>query len=178
VDHLDARVWTCANEDADKEAILLIIYLVQHGKAFPKEADPERSLTEGGKAETRKVATRAEKLKLHVSEIVHSGKKRAYETAEILASHLTPGRTPTTCRGLDPNDDVAPIAEWLGDKDGYMLVGHLPFLEKLVSFLIASDPTIRLIQFTNSGIVCLEAEEGESGKKVWSVKWAMTPEIA
>jgi phosphohistidine phosphatase len=161
-----------------KEAIPMTLYLVQHGKALPKESDPERSLTEDGKAETEKTALKAKKLGLQVSEIVHSGKERARQTAEILARHLTPGRAPTASAGLDPKDDASPIARTLGDKDGLMLVGHLPFLDKLVSCLILGEPSTRLIRFTNSGIVCLESGEGEPGHEVWLCKWVMTPEIA
>jgi phosphohistidine phosphatase len=163
---------------SDEEATPMILYLVQHGRASPKETDPERSLTEEGIAETEKVAVRAEKIGLHVSEIIHSGKKRARETAMILARHLTCGTAPSVSDDLDPDDDVTAIVASLGNKDSILLVGHLPFLERLVSSLVLGDPSIRLVRFTNSGIVCLETVEGRSGEKAWVVKWALTPEIA
>jgi phosphohistidine phosphatase len=156
----------------------LILYLVQHGKAHPKEVDPERGLTPEGRAETEKVAAGAAKIGLRVSEIIHSGKKRARETAEILANHLAPGTVPIASGGLDPDADLAPAVERLGTKDLLMLVGHLPFLEKLVSYLIVGDSSTRVVEFENSGIVCLEAARERPGKGDWAVKWALTPEIA
>jgi phosphohistidine phosphatase len=156
----------------------MTLYLVQHGKALMKETDPERSLSEDGRAETERVAARAGELRLSVSGIVHSGKKRARQTAEILASRLTPGTTPAAWAGLDPDDDVETIAEMLAGRDNLMLVGHLPFLEELAAFLTVGSSTLRPIRFTNSGIVCLEERETDSGNKTWAIKWALTPEIS
>jgi phosphohistidine phosphatase len=58
-----------------------------------------------------------------------------------------------------------------------MLVGHLPFLERLASQLILKSPDIPVVRFTNGGIVCLDQWERESDKKIWLVKWVLTPEI-
>jgi phosphohistidine phosphatase len=54
-----------------------------------------------------------------------------------------------------------------------MLVGHLPFLEKLTSLLLCGDENARLVLFRYGGIVCLE----QKGDKGWGVKWVFTPEM-
>ena len=61
------------------------LYLVQHAKAASKETDPERSLTEEGLRDIRKVAEFIKPLDLSVDYLWHSGKNRAQQTAEILA---------------------------------------------------------------------------------------------
>ncbi len=53
-----------------------------------------------------------------------------------------------------------------------MLVGHLPFLDKLAGLLLAGDPERNVISFTNSGVVCLEKE-----KYQWSVAWIIVPDL-
>ena len=65
------------------------IYLVQHGKAKPAEEDPARGLSEEGYLEVKQVADFLAGLRITVSLIQHSGKKRAEETAhEIGRAHV------------------------------------------------------------------------------------------
>ena len=54
-----------------------------------------------------------------------------------------------------------------------MLVGHLPFMSRLASLLLAGEPEAGVVRFQTSGIVCLSREQGE-----WSLSWAVTPELA
>jgi len=61
----------------------LRVYLVRHGKAKSKEEDPERHLTERGAEEVRRVARFLAAAGIQVSKILHSGKTRARQTAEI-----------------------------------------------------------------------------------------------
>ena len=64
-----------------------------------------------------------------------------------------------------------------------MLVGHLPHLKKLASYLIAGDETIRVILFRNGAVNCLERRgdgqpvSGAEEVDRWSVRWIMTPEL-
>ncbi len=64
------------------------LYLVQHAKAASKQADPQRPLTEEGRRDIQKVASFIRPLGLGLDYLWHSGKKRAAETAEILAEAL------------------------------------------------------------------------------------------
>jgi len=53
-----------------------------------------------------------------------------------------------------------------------MLVGHLPFMERLASFLITGSADKPVIRFQNSGIVCLE-KETDAGH--WTIRWTLFP---
>lgn len=151
------------------------LYLVQHAKSRPKETDPEQGLTDQGKIDAQQVAIKARELGLTVSRIVHSGKRRARQTAEAIASLLTPGRTPEVLSGLNPTDDVRAFAATLSAGEDLMVIGHLPFMERLAAYLLTGSEDRPLIRFTNSGIVCLEYD---AGLAAWVIRWAMTPDMA
>jgi phosphohistidine phosphatase len=151
------------------------LYLIQHGEAKSELEDPERSLTSKGEEEVNRVAKAAKKLDIKPSKIYHSGKKRAKQTAEIIASGLkVPDQNLEAIQGLNPNDDVHPWLEKIPkEKKDIMLVGHLPFLEKLTSLLLCGDENARLVLFRYGGIVRLEQKED----KGWAVGWVLTPEM-
>ena len=151
------------------------LYLVQHAESKRREEDPSRPLSEKGWSDIRKVAKYAEKhLDIEVSQIIHSGKLRAKQTAEVLAEYLQP------TNGLRAAESLEPLAEpnvWKNRLDeiteDIMIVGHLPHLGKLAGHLLTEDEGKDVVTFRNGGIVCLDREE--SGR--WSVQWVVTPEI-
>ena len=73
---------------------------------------------------------------------------------------------------MNPNDDVNKIKEEIEPlKQDIMIVGHLPFLQKLTSLLLFSTEENDSITFKNSGIVCLEYQEK------WKLLWQITPDL-
>jgi phosphohistidine phosphatase len=150
------------------------LYLVQHAKAAAKEADPERPVTDTGRAELEKTATFVKKLGLGVDYLWHSGKKRAEQTAEVLADVVSVKKACSARDGLGPNDDVSVLIDELSGSEGnVMIVGHLPFLGKLASLLVAGSQEADIVAFRNAGIVCLIFSD-ENG---WQVDWIVTPEL-
>ena len=147
------------------------LYLVQHGEARPESEDPERSLTARGEKETRKVSDATKRVSFRPAKIYHSGKKRAEQTAGIIAAALDlPAQVG---QGLNPNDDIRPWVERISaEAEDLMIVGHLPFLEKLASFLVCDEGT-KAVLFRYSAIVCLEKKE--AGR--WAVDWVLKPEM-
>jgi len=69
---------------------------------------------------------------------------------------------------------VAALAKKITGKEDVMLVGHLPFMERLVSYLITGSIEITVFKFQNGGIVCLDRDQ-DTGS--WYIKWALMPEI-
>lgn len=156
----------------------MALYLVQHGKCLSKAEDPERGLGEIGMAEVSSVATRARDGGVVVSGVCHSGKKRAWQTAEIFATNLFPEGEAREMSGLTPLDDVAALVENLGflqnNGGGLMLVGHLPFMEKMAAYLLTGSNENLMVKFQNGGIVCLD-KETDLGS--WFVKWMLVPNL-
>jgi phosphohistidine phosphatase len=148
------------------------LFLVQHALAKAATLDPERGLTDEGRAETRRVSGFAAAAGVRVDKILHSPKLRARETAEIMAERL--GVEPQQTDGLLPMDTPDIWARRAEDlKERTMLVGHMPHLQKLASLLTAGDRDKDVVAFRNAGIVCLR--KGEEGG--WSMAWMITPEI-
>ncbi|TKJ42121.1 phosphohistidine phosphatase SixA [candidate division LCP-89 bacterium B3_LCP] len=154
----------------------MLLYLVQHGKSKPKEEDPDRSLTDEGEADVRKVASYVASKGAcgTVHRILHSDKTRARQTAEILGEYLQLQGGVEAAEGLAPMDDpdiwAAKIEELTDDM---MLAGHLPHLSRLASLLISGDAAQKVIDFRNGGIVCLKRDE----EGAWSVVWIVAPEV-
>ena len=150
------------------------LYLVQHAKAASKDIDPTRSLTEEGLRDIQKVAAFIKPLNLSVDYLWHSGKKRAQQTAAFLAEVITINKEHTACDGLAPNDDVEAIEnQIMSAKQDIMIVGHLPFLSKLVSLLLTGHESSDTVAFRNAGIVCLNYTDDNQ----WQLDWMITPEI-
>ena len=152
----------------------MAIYLVQHGINLPKEQDPEQGLSETGIAQVQRIANVARDYQIAVAVIHHSGKKRASQTAEIFAEALLPKDGIREINGLRPLDDVTALAQNLRSDTNIMLVGHLPFMERLVSFLTTGDIDRRVFKFQNGGIVCLDQD---SENRSWYIKWTLMPNI-
>lgn len=152
----------------------MAIFLVQHGKSLSKEQDPEKGISEIGLQETERIAQVAVGYKVKVKRIVHSGKQRALQTAEIFGRYLTPVEGVEEGRGLKPLDDVTAWAVKLAPGADSMLVGHLPFMEKLTGFLTTGSEEITPFKFQNSGIICLD-RHSDSDK--WIIQWSLMPNI-
>jgi phosphohistidine phosphatase len=149
------------------------LFLVQHGKSLPKDVDPEKGLSDEGKEEVKRIASLAREHAVKVSAIKHSGKKRARETAEIFAEVLDPGGGVQGIEGLAPLDDVTKLN--VKADENVMLVGHLPFMEKLTSYLVAgSSERPQVLKFQNGGIVCLDRDEEANS---WFIKWTLFPRV-
>jgi len=152
----------------------MALYLVQHGKSLPKDRDADQGLSPEGIAEVTRITEVAQGYRVPVSCIRHSGKTRARQTAEIFAAALRPPEGVEEMANLNPLDDVTPVAAGLDPAANLMLVGHLPFLARLASYLIIGRTDPRVFKFQNGGIVCLDKDPDSSG---WHIKWALMPQI-
>lgn len=152
----------------------MALFLVQHGKNLKKDVDPEQPLSDEGVAEVKRIAQTAANYNVQVDEIRHSGKKRALQTAKIFADYLHANAGIHEMTGIKALDDVVPVAEAMENSRNTMLVGHLPFMERLTSYLTTGNQDITVIKFQNGGIVCLDRLD-ETGD--WAIKWTLMPNI-
>jgi phosphohistidine phosphatase len=152
----------------------MALYLVQHGKALSTEQDPARGLSVEGREEVERMAQAAKSGRLELHRIVHSEKLRARQTAEIFAAALQPPDGLRETPGIAPKDPVEAFAARLVPHEEWLVVSHLPFLERLAAYLICGDPEQLVVKFQNAGIVCLDRLEGQTR---WSVLWALVPRL-
>lgn len=146
------------------------LYLIQHGLALAKEEDPERPLSTHGKAQTQRTAEYMKSRSIKVETIWHSTKLRAVQTAEIIAEALA-------CGKIQARDDMNPLdavdklpGEILASNKDIMIIGHLPFLQKLADRLLIGSEESGIIAFKNSGVVSLDYDEK------WKIDWLVSPE--
>lgn len=149
----------------------MYLYLIQHGEAKGAEEDPARPLSEKGRSDVDKVGSFVSPIA--VDSMYHSGKRRAVETAEILAEHLKPGEGIYEEEGLAPMDDAGLWAGRLKTEDkNIALVGHLPHMARLASLLLTGGSEAGVVEFKMGGMLCLKREEAR-----WSIQWMVVPEI-
>jgi phosphohistidine phosphatase len=152
----------------------MALYLVQHGKNLPENMDINKGLSEEGIAEVKRIAEVARHYGIKISKILHSGKTRARQTARIFASALTVKNEIEETEGMKPLDNVVNFAKQIEVHENIMIVGHLPFLSKLTSYLVVGSEEKVIFKFQNGGIVCLDKE---SDSQFWIIKWALMPDI-
>ncbi|OVE77739.1 phosphohistidine phosphatase SixA [bacterium F16] len=145
------------------------LFFVQHGKCLAREINESRPLSDKGKTDSERVASLLHKNGVSVSGVYHSGKLRAQQTAEIFAETLRIGNI-HQLSGMEPNDDVGYLADQL--EPDAMYVGHLPHIDRVVSYLVSGDSDAQVATFRNSGAACLQRTE--SG---YHIQWLVTPEI-
>ena len=150
------------------------LYLAQHGVACAKAVDPERPLTEEGRADIRRLAAFLGQSGVRVGRVIHSGKLRAEQTARCLADALAPGVELESSGIINPNDNPKAFDWQSGSWDhDTLVVGHLPFMAKLVAHLVNEDEDRHVAAFQPGSMVCLEREDGGD----WRINWMIRPEL-
>ncbi|MGD8484185.1 MAG: phosphohistidine phosphatase SixA [Thioalkalispiraceae bacterium] len=144
------------------------LYLMRHGQAASPEVDPEQGLTGQGKAEIEQLARRLAKQGVRFEQVIHSDKKRARQTAEIMASILASGISPRVRSGLKPNDDpcllLPELESWQQDT---LLTSHLPFVPNLLQALTGEPQGMN---FAPGSVICL----GKHNQQ-WHIEWIASP---
>jgi phosphohistidine phosphatase len=154
--------------------MVMHIYLVQHGASKSEAEDPERSLTDEGRHVVEQMADHLADVGISVDRVQHSEKLRARQTAEILAASLKPQNGIEQVSGMAPNDDVSAMRISLhSESENVMLVGHLPYLSRLLSSLLLVDENRPVVEFRMGGVVCLIRTENAQ----FRVVWALTPDL-
>jgi phosphohistidine phosphatase len=150
----------------------ILLYLVQHGEATSEEVDPKRPLTEKGRRDSLKTARFLKNADLEVDTIWHSTKERSKETASIFAKELSLKQSLLQKEKIGPKDPIVDVADDIGSlNENVMIVGHLPFLQRLASLLLLETESYEILQFKKGGVVCLERDE----EGVWRLVFEVIP---
>jgi phosphohistidine phosphatase len=155
----------------------VLIYLIQHGEAKEENKGAERLLSAKGVRSIREMSFRFYLNNVRVDQILHSGKQRAKQTAEIIAEYITSEnyKTISDTDGLSPLDNPGIWDDRLKYlTSDLMLVGHMPHLGKLASLLLCGDIGRDIISFTPGCAVCLERLDLGN----WILKWMLTPSMS
>ena len=150
------------------------LYLAQHGEACAKDVDPERPLSDQGRADIERLAGFLGQSGIEVERVIDSGKLRAAQTADLLAAAVAPLVELETSDRINPKDDPRAF-DWeqaAGGRDT-LVVGHLPFMARLVSLLVVGDPDRPMTAYQPGSVVCLErTSDGH-----WQINWMIRPHL-
>lgn len=143
---------------------------MRHGEAASAESDARRPLSPVGRRQVEDLAKQASERGVAPARILHSGKLRAKQTAEILrdalGNTLGGGIECGETAGLDPEDDPQSMARLAAEShQDLMLVGHLPFMGILASRLLRES---RELAFPTATMACLERT------KDWKLLWKIS----
>jgi phosphohistidine phosphatase len=151
------------------------LYLVRHGEAVHQSPDALRPLSEAGEREVAQVAAVLHGAGVRVDRIWHSGKLRAEQTASILAGQLRHRTAIEQVSGIAPLDPVTAFARDLDVwQEDTMVVGHLPFLARLVALLLHTATTDEPVTFATGSVACLERTPEDH----WVLRWLLSPKLA
>ena len=106
--------------------------------------------------------------------MIHSGKLRAAQTADRLTDAVAPGLEPESSGLINPNDNPKAF-DWQSgswDKDT-LIVGHLPFMARLVSHLVVEEENKLITAYQPGSVVCLERINDAQ----WQVNWMIRPDL-
>ncbi len=135
------------------------LYLVQHGDALTKDVDPDRPLSDQGRADIARLAAWLATNDVTVSRICHSGKTRARQTAELLGSVLETGGEISPADSLGPNDPPELFLKRLQNVDEDTLIAsHLPFVARVLSQAVTGSPDQRLVEFRPGSMAVVERD--------------------
>ncbi len=146
------------------------LYLVQHGDALGKDVDPERPLSETGMADIGRLASWLQNAGVNVGRILHSGKLRAAQTAEILKPLLDASGAVEARDGLSPNDNPEMLLASLDDED-VIVAGHMPFVSRAVSLALGLPSDQAAVAFQPGSVAVIERVDAD-----WRLAAFLRPE--
>ena len=148
------------------------LYLVRHGEAMPSSKEPSRPLSSEGRRGVERVALFLREAGVKVKHIYHSEKLRAAQTASILGGVISPKGRPNEVKGFGPDDPIEPVLEHIARwKEDRMMVGHLPFMARLCSNLLANATVPVSINFPPACVICVE----NCPEEHWAFRWMIEP---
>jgi len=159
------------------------IYLMRHGIARePKgsdiEVDSQRSLTAEGRDAITRIAHALNRLDVRPDLILSSPYVRAEQTAAIIAKEFDLQKRLVLSELLTPEGKADDIISMIVEKalvEELFIIGHLPGLALLASFLAASNFDLA-INLKKGGVCCLLADDLRLEPHA-ALEWLLTPKI-
>ena len=151
------------------------LFLLQHGDALAREADPRRPLSGSGRRDIERLGTfLCGSTILDVKQVYHSDKLRARETALCLAGICGDPLPVAEYAGLAALDSAAALAGEIANwTDNILIVSHVPLLPKLVSRLICEADEPEIVRFQPGTLVCLERND----RRRWAITSMIRPDM-
>ena len=132
------------------------LYLMQHALAYPAEQNQERPLSPAGIDQAKLAAKGIKRLGLHFDLIVASPKRRAHQTAALIAEGVRfPHSDILTTEAVLPDRPPQILLELLQKESAesqILVIGHMPHLATLASNLLQGGELL----IENCGLTCFD----------------------
>jgi phosphohistidine phosphatase len=156
------------------------LYILRHGDAVDRVTggyarDADRPLTDEGRAEVLGVAGGLSRIGVTLDLLLTSPLVRAAQTAEIVASVVTVASGPTTCPAL-AGGELREILDAARAGRRTMVVGHMPSLGELASWLAWGDPSLTL-SLRTAGLCRVDLADGQQPGQ-GDLRWLLPPRLA
>jgi phosphohistidine phosphatase len=156
------------------------LYILRHGIAEEPRAtggDAARRLTPEGIKKTRQAAKGMLAMDLNFDLVLASPFLRAKETAEIVAKIFKLEKHLAFSKHLAPDGNPKELLDELKREfkkhESILLVGHEPFLSRLISLLISGDTAVP-ITLKKGGLCKLTTRSLHYGRCA-TLEWLLTP---
>jgi phosphohistidine phosphatase len=161
----------------------MILYVLRHAIAIDRDewrkADADRPLTDEGIDKMEKGARGMKALKVEFDHLLTSPLRRAYDTAVITADAFSAKKKLRVSRSLAPDGDPKALIRHLAldfrSWESVLLVGHEPYLGKLISVLLTGHPDAGF-ELRKGGLCKLTADSLTYGQCA-HLEWWMTPKL-
>ncbi len=160
------------------------IFILRHGIAVEPgapgfENDSERPLVPKGERRLRAAAAAMKKMELSFDLILSSPFLRAKQTAEIVAGELKLKKKRLEFfDGLVPGGSSKALIQALNElkpaPENVLLVGHEPYLSRLIGLLLTGGTDAAAIEMKKGGLCKLEVENLLAGQCA-RLAWLLTP---
>jgi|688.fasta_scaffold819467_2 phosphohistidine phosphatase len=146
---------------------------MRHGEAVHVAENSRRPLSHQGLEEVNLIAQFLSRNHVTTTQIFHSEKLRAQQTAQEIFKYLDPQPNLSVLPGLLPDDDVKPMVELCNQlNEDTFLVGHLPYMANLAAEILTNG-SYPQFNFLPAAVLCLERISiGE-----WSINWFIEPKL-
>lgn len=138
------------------------LYLMQHGQAVPESEDPEQPLSREGVAQIQASAAAMKKMGITLDVIVCSPKKRAKQTAALVAEGVNYPYSDIVktdlVKATAPARETIDFLKQYEQSKAVLIAGHLPSLGEIASALLSDGSKVR-IRFENGGLCRLDLAE-------------------
>lgn len=138
--------------------------------------DSKRPLTREGEKQLEKISKAMKEMNLKFDLILSSPFERAKRTAEIVVKNLNPEMSLKFSDDLTPEGDLENLISEINRSkplpENLLLVGHEPYLSKLISQLICEGDAE--IDFKKAGLCKLKTDHLQFGRCA-KLCWLLTP---
>ena len=159
------------------------LYLMRHADALNVgevgiRSDYDRTLSSQGKEQTRSTGQFLNQAGISIDIILSSPLPRAKETAAIIKSCLNNKHAIIETPHLSPIGSMKDLCQQiasLDDVESVLLVGHIPDLEHLTSYLLTGGHRLQS-NFRKTSICCMDIQKFPP-KGSGILRWMLSPDL-